>query len=174
MSNVTSAPKQPKKFALDIFSVLARLNKGELSLWSSFTPEEQKGFAPYVITRWLSGTKSALQLIYVNEFVNANVFSFTPGNGFKLNHNELLCKLMAVCGDKVSKRFVWKPEPKKNSSGMSSLALQVIGDYFEYSQREAIATYHLLSREDVLELANELGYQDDELKKLKKELSSKR
>jgi hypothetical protein len=154
--------KKKKSFALDIFKILGDLNEGNLNVWQQLTPEEQKSFSPYVIARWMSGTNDAKQLFLVNELVNIPLFSLAK------EHMELLAKLLACCGTKKKgKRFFWVAAPKKdNSSG-----LEVVKEYFGYSSREAREQYHLLSQDDIIEMAEELGYQQDELKKLKKDLT---
>jgi hypothetical protein len=43
-------------------------------------------------------------------------------------------------------------------------------DYYGYSEREAESNLTLLSHDDVIELAEELGFQKEEMKKLKAEL----
>jgi hypothetical protein len=160
---------EKKAFKLDIFSILSRLNKSELDLWNTLSEEEQKGFSAYVITRWMSGTKDAYQLTIIDEFVNNHLFNLGTKDGFKIDHTELFCKLLACCGLNDSRRFVWKPESKK-SGKMSSMALDIVKEYYDFSEREAKQSLPLLSSEDVIQLAEELGYQVDEIKKLKKEL----
>jgi ketosteroid isomerase-like protein len=50
------------------------------------------------------------------------------------------------------------------------MALDIVKEYYDFSEREAKQSLPLLSSEDVIQLAEELGYQVDEIKKLKKEL----
>ena len=154
---------KPKAFKLDIFSVLTKLNSGDLHVYNGLTPEERKGFSAYVITRWLSGTNNSHQLILINELVNSVLFKLG-------NHPELLAKLMACCGTKSYQRFNWIAEAKKGSKSQP-LSLSVIEEYFEYTTREAKYQLPLISKQDIVEMAEELGWQADELKKLKKECS---
>lgn len=152
-----------KKFALDIFAVLDKLNQGDLHLWEKLTEEERKGFSPYIVTRWLSGTSDPMQIIFVNELVNSQIFQLGP------SHTELICKLMACCGNRKRQRFQWIADSKGGKKS-SSLALEVLKEYYEYSTREAKEALDVLSSADIYELAEEIGWQPDELKKLKKEL----
>jgi hypothetical protein len=154
-------PVVKKKFALDIFSILGKLNKGDLTVWDSLSEEERKGFSPLIISRWMSGTNDPLQIILLNEFVNKQIFKLDK------DHPELMCKLIACCGT-GSKRVVWIGESKKKKS--SSTALDVVKEYYDYTTHEALSELPLLSNDDIIELAEELGYQVDEIKKLKKEL----
>jgi len=154
-------PVVKKKFALDIFSILGKLNKGDLTIWDSLSEEERKGFSPLIISRWMSGTNDPLQIILLNEFVNKHIFKLDK------DHPELMCKLIACCGT-GSKRVVWIGDSKKKKS--SSMALDVVKEYYDYTTHEALSELPLLSNDDIIELAEELGYQVDEIKKLKKEL----
>lgn len=157
-----SKPVKKKSFALDIFSILGKLNKGDLTVWESLSEEERKGFSPLIISRWMSGTSDPLQIILLNEFVNKHIFKLDK------DHPELMCKLLACCGT-GSKRNVWIADSKKHKS--SSMALEIIKEYYDYTTHEALSELPLLSNDDIIELAESLGYQTDEIKKLKKELS---
>lgn len=154
---------EKKKFAIDIFSILDKLNQGDLHLWEKLSDEERKGFSAYIITRWMSGTSDPMQIIFVNELVNSQLFQLGP------NHTELVCKLLACCGNRKRQRFSWIADSKGGKKG-SSLALEVIKEFYDYSTREAKEVVGLLSNDDIYELADDLGWQPDELKKLKKEL----
>ena len=153
-----------KKFALDIHSLLSRLDKGDLHVYETLSEEEKKGLSPFILSQWMFGTNNKLQVILLNELVNPYVFSLTK------NHTELLVKLMACCGVKAGRRFSWVPMPK-SSKKEPKLALQVVMEAYEFSEREARGNMHLLSNEDVLLLAEEeLGWEKAEIAKLKKEL----
>lgn len=164
-------PTKKPEFKLDIFSILAKLDAKDLHVWEQLSEVEQKGFSSFIITRWMSGTSDPLQVMYVNELVNSLLFKFSKDAGFKLDHEELYCKLLACCGSKRSRRFSWIPEAKKTNK-ISNLALSVIKDYYEYSTREALSTLDLLSPADIYELAEDLGWQQADLKKLKKEIGA--
>lgn len=146
---------------VDIFKLLDRLSLGEKDVFSSFTPEEQKTIAPLVIMRWLSCTSSPGQILKLNYFVNHLVFVFAK-------HPDLLMKLMACCTDKRSTRYTWLGV--KKSGGSKKLSVQVIQAYYNYSSREAVQYLPLLTKEDILGMAEQLGWDKPEIVKLKKEL----
>lgn len=166
-----SSPVEKKEFKLDIFALISRLNKSELGLWDTLSEEERKGFSTYIVTRWMSGTKDQLQIILLDEFVNSALFNLGTKQGFQLDHNELLCKLLACCGMDDNRRFTWVPESKKGSN--KPMTLDIVKEYYGFTTREAKSQIPLLSGEDVIELAEELGYQVDEIKLLKKEVGIK-
>lgn len=153
------------KFKLDIFSILGKLNSGDLNVWDSLSEEERKGFSPYIITRWMSGTNDPSQIMLLNELVNINLFG--PLN----KKPEIMCKLLACCGTgQPNKRFFWIAESKKQKTTGSTI-LEVVKEYFDCTTKEA--KYHMtfLEDDDIIDMATNLGYQADEIKSLKKELS---
>lgn len=158
----TSTVKPPKKFALDIFSILSKLNAKDLTVWDNLSDEERKGFSPYIIARWMSGTNDPMQIILLNELVNPNIFSKTG------QRTDIMCKLLAICGTGQSKRFKWIPESKKAKK--KDVSLEIVKEYYDITTAEALHYITTLDNSDVLEMAEELGYQQDELKKLKKDL----
>lgn len=157
--------QEKKKFALDIFTVMSKLSSGNLHVWESLSLEEQKALSPLVTMRWMTGTNDLRQIIMMNEFVN--VFAFNIGG----NHKELMVKLLAVASSKQNQRYSWIGAKKKDASSKDTLGIQVLKETYEYSTKEAKEVYHLLQKDDIMLLAERLGWQPDELKKLKKELS---
>lgn len=155
--------KKAPSYKLDIFSVLDKLNQRDLHVWGKLSEEERKGFSGFIIARWMSGSSDPVQIVYVNELVNSLVFQIGP------NHTELICKLLACCGNEKRQRFQWIADSKSVKKG-SRLALEVVKEFYDYSTREAKLTISLLNVEDIYEMAEDLGWQNEELKKLKKEL----
>jgi hypothetical protein len=153
----------PKSFKLDIFSILNKLNSGNKQIWENLSDEEKKGFSAFIITRWMSGTSDALTILLLNEFVNPYIFTLDK-------HPELLAKLLACCGNGQSnRRFNWIKDSIKEKT--HSLSISLIKEYFSYSTKEAKDCIKLLSKDDLLEMAESLGWQNDDIKKLKKELA---
>lgn len=149
-----------KDYKLDIFELLSKLNKGNLHIWETLTLEQQKAFAPMVVTRWMSGYKDRWQNIMLDEFVNPYIWDLSK-------HPELLMKLLACCGTNNSGRAEWIA---LKSTKKSTLILELVMDYFSYTESEAYGIIDILTKDDYLEMAEELGYQKEDLTKLKKEL----
>lgn len=149
---------------LDIFRVLDAVNAKDITFFEKLTEEEAKAFVPFVVTRWMSGTSSAGQVYLITEFLNPYAFSLG-------NHKQLLWYLMTICNVGKKQRYVWNPLPgKKNTS--KPTATRVIKEYYNYSTTDAVEVLPMLSREDLLSMAEELGWQPDEISKLKKEVKS--
>jgi hypothetical protein len=149
-----------KCFSLDIFKLLNDIdNPKSGDLYTTMSDDERKGFAPLVVMRWMSGTSDERQIILLNEFVNPYVFSLGK-------HPHLLMQLLQTASSKTSKRYVWLGIKSKKKLVE---AYRVIQEYFELSTREA-KTYSLPPVEELIKMAEELGWQKDEIAKLQKEL----
>lgn len=143
-----------------IFQVLSAIDKGT-SLFDDMTDEDLKGYHPYVLTRWLAGSNNPSMIVYLNELVNVH------NNGLH-KHKRLLFRLMQTTrGSNV--RAKWMAPPAKTKR--ESIAVKVIQESLSCSKREAASYLDSLSAETILDEAERLGWQKDELKKLKQELA---
>jgi hypothetical protein len=156
------ATTKSKEFKLDIFKFLTQLNSGDLHIWETLNEEQRNSVSAYVVSQWMYGTNNDMQIILNNELVNPFIWSFSK------RHPEILVKLLACVGDGSRSRFKWIPMPKAKKD--NRLRIQVIMEYYDYSEREAISNNHLLSNEIILQYAEELGWTKEELTKLKKEI----
>jgi hypothetical protein len=154
-----------KKHKLDIFQVLNKLSTKDREYYRSLTEDEQKALAPLVVMRWLSGTRDARQILFLNELVNPFVFNMNT-------HKELLVDLMTVSTSGRSQRYAWNKAKSKKSAGASK-AVEVISEYFKYSSTHAAEALPLLSTEDIIQFAEKLGKQPDDIKTIKKELKNR-
>jgi predicted house-cleaning noncanonical NTP pyrophosphatase (MazG superfamily) len=148
------------KFSLDIFKVLSDIDRGDLTLYRKLSDDEKKGFPPLVVMRWMTGTSDQAQIVSLNTF--ANRFIFPLGK-----HPELLAQLLSACSSKQQRRYGWlgiKSGKKK------TLSRQAVQEYLEYSSQEMRKLEELPPDDEIIEMAEALGWQKDEIAKLKKEL----
>ena len=149
-----------KKFALDIFDLLRRINDpNSKDIYLTLSEEQQKAISPLVVMRWLSGTKDQRQIIALNTFANKFIFPLAK-------HPHLQMQLLQACSSKTNGRGSWlgiKGGVKTN------LRNEVLADYFDYSINEIRALTVFPSDEEIVMMAEELGWQKDEIAKLKKE-----
>lgn len=148
-------------FKLDIFRLLSDIDRGDYTLYRSLTEEERKGFAPLVVMRWMSGTSDESQIMALNQF--ANRFTFPLGK-----HPELLMQVLSACSSKKQRRYNWigvKGGKKK------SLATDVVQEYFDYSSQEMRKLDEFPPASEIMEMAESLGWQKEDIAKLKKELA---
>lgn len=150
-------------YKLDIFDLLNRLNSTKSAdIYTGLSEDERKGFAPLVVMRWMSGTSDERQIMMLNEFVNPHIFALGK-------HPHLLMRCLQASSSKVNRRYAWYPI---KSSKKSALTVQVIREYFGISTREA-EKYIIPPANELIQMAEELGWEKDTLKKLQKELTTK-
>lgn len=149
---------------LDIFEVLAQADLKSRSFYQSLSEEQQKDLQPYVVTRWLSGTSSARQVVFINELVNPFLFV----NHIQKNHKHLLWQLMTIATSGKKQRYVWNKLLSRATSSKPTSA-KLIASYYGYSMKEANEALLCLSGDDVLDLAVDVGLQPDDLAKIRKE-----
>lgn len=145
---------------LDIQDVLAHIDRGDYEFFDNLTDEQVKGLSPYVILMWMSGTRSKLQLKLLNRMLNP--YAFNLGQ-----HPRLLYKLAIASSDGKATKYSFKPRKKRYKS--KSTTVKVITAYYGCSVKDANDYIELLDCDAVIALAEELGEQDDVMKKIKAE-----
>ena len=146
---------------LDIFRVLKNADLKNVDFFGKLTEEEQKAFQPFLVARWLSGTYSARQIYFINEIVNSLVFSLP-------NHKQLLWQLLTICTSGKQQRYIWNKLPSKVSTARP-FSTKVVADYYQYSLKKASDAIKCLKGQDILDMADTLGLQPDEITKIEKE-----
>lgn len=154
-----------EKRKLDIFQLLNQLSKNDVSGYHSLSEQEKKEVLPLIVMRWMSGTSDERQIIFLNELVNPFVFPF-------YKHKDLMVDLLAICGPGQSRRYTWNKALSKKKSSHPK-AIEAIKEYFHYNTVDANEAFQLLSPDDILDYAHQLGWQADDISKLKKELKDK-
>lgn len=157
MSTQTKATKNK----LDIFGLLSKVSTKDAHYFARLSVEHQKAFQPYVVQRWLSGTNNPGQIVFLNEVANPYVFSL-------YQHKQLLYQLFTVCTDGTPKKYNWI---KPHKATKQPLTVEVICQYFCYGVKEAKDLIPILSKQQIIQYAEQLGYDKDKLTKLKKEMS---
>ena len=151
-----------KNHKLDIFKVLDNISKKNILYYKNLTDEEKKSLQPLVVMRWLSGTSSARQVYFLNELVNPFVFPLAK-------HKELLSDLMTVCSPGRQQRYYWNKTKSTKGLKMPN-AVGVIRDFFGYNSTDANDALPLLTNENIIDIAEQMGRQPDDIKAIKKEL----
>lgn len=151
------------KRALDIFKLFDKINAGDFEFYDKLSAEEKKEFSALIFMRWLSGTSDSCQVVMLNNLVNEFVFNLGK-------HPALLSKLLVVSTTRRQKRYQWI---KANTKAVKcDERCKILNSRYGLSTREARQMLELLKTEDYLEIAAELGYQKDELEKLRKECNA--
>jgi len=148
-------------FKLDIFKLLGLIhNPKSGDIYESLTDDEKKGFAPLVAMTWMAGTKDERQLMALAHFANPYIFSLGK-------HPHLLMQLLQACSSKTGGRNFWLSQ--KAGSKRNPLTREVIKSYLGYSTRELNLLTTLPPEDEVISMTEELGWQKEEISKLKKE-----
>lgn len=150
--------------ALDIFRVLGAADKKQADFYAKLTDDERKEFQPFLVTRWMSGTPNPSQVCLLNEFVNPYAFSLT-------SHKQLLWQLLTICTSGKSQRYVWNKLPSKRETGRPN-AVKAVKEYFGYSTKDALDAMEILTRSQILDFAEQLGWQPDDIAKIRREIKA--
>lgn len=143
--------------SFDLFEGLSALSARDKGWFDSLSPEGQKAAAPIVIARWMTGTSDPAQLIRLNTFVNPYLVGGCADKS-------ALFKLLAIAATGKTRRYNWIKAPGTKAKKHS---IEVIKEYYECSTREAVT--YVVSSDDLVEMAEALGWDKDEITKLKKE-----
>jgi len=146
------------KSDFDLFAGLAALGRKDLSWFESLSEAGQKAAAPFVMMRWMTGTSDQSQILRLNSFVNPYVFAGSADKG-------QLFKLLAATATGRNARYAWLKGPTTKAKRLS---IEVISQFYECSSREA-GTY-VVDADSLIEMAEQLGWEKDEIAKLKKEI----
>jgi hypothetical protein len=84
-------------------------------------------------------------------------------------HKELMLKLLAVCSNGQRKRYQWV-NYKGTGAKKQKLAIKLLSEHLNVSDREAEDSLRLYSLEELIEAAESEGWQKDEIKELQKEM----
>ena len=143
---------------LDVFECLRQIDAKNIEFYDKLPTTSQKGFYPVVVTRWVYGSPHNLQIMLLNEAVNP--YMFVLGK-----HPGLLFKLLTTTTVAKTK-YKWKAKHQETSRPVS---IKIIADYYNISKREAKLHLNNFTVDDLTEMCNDMGYQIEEIKKLKLE-----
>ncbi len=155
-----------KQYKLDLFKLLSNISKNNAKYYETLSEEEIKEISPLVIMRWLSGSNDLRQITFLNELVNPFVFSLAK------NHKKLLIRLMTLCTSGKDRRYKFNRVKSKKNTKMPK-AVAVIKQIFGYNTLQALEVLPMISNEDILSFAEQLGRQKPEITIIKKEIKTR-
>ena len=155
-----------KQYKLDLFNeVLPNLSRKNEKFYKSLTEEQAKEISPLILMRWMSGTNDARQIYFLNELVNP--FVFTLGK-----HKELLVDLITLCASGREQRYKFNKVKSKKIS-KTPKTVNIIKEFFDYNTIDALEVLPIISNDDILSFAEQLGSQPPEISAIKKELKTR-
>jgi hypothetical protein len=147
---------------LDLWKdVLPKIMAGDINWVNSLSNNDAKGVASFIVMRTLSNAKgkdAVYALLATNEVANKNFFYLSK-------HPKLQLMLLCLCATQ-SRRFY--PGNYKNEKNMIYEFMRKI--YPLWKDDEIETFLKLASESEIIELAEDFGMQDDDIKKLKKAL----
>lgn len=141
---------------VDIFDQLNKIDNFEIEAIND--EKFYKEFNPYMINKWMAATTNANRVLLVNSILNPMIF--------QLNSDKRLMYYLACCVSNGEERYSWVKRPKNAPDPV----LKLISEYYGISYREAKQSLILLSKDDILEMATDMGLDNSEVKKIKKHL----
>ena len=160
-----------RTFKLDLSSLLKALDTRNYNFYSTLTDDEKKGFAGIVAMRYLSNVSDKNRelceyyLQIVNDAANKHFW-----NSEIQKHPELQYLILANCGIGTSQFHQWIKGPTKKKQNKVMLMLKEF--YPTANENELQLFFDINSNEQILDIANMLGYQFDTIKEIKKELKN--
>lgn len=148
--------KTKTKYKINIFDLLRRADAGEIDYYDSLTEEEKKGFQPWLVQRWISSKK--LQL--TNEITNPLIGNIPP---------ELSWRLFCAIGVSGTKGYKF-PITGRASTLKSDILLGLIAQHYRISRKLAKEYLPLLSKDDIINIAEAEGLDNGEIKKIRERL----
>jgi hypothetical protein len=118
---------------LDLFEVLAALDKKDYGYYDRLSPEQQKKFVPFMMIKWMSAIKgsegaSRYYVMSTNEYANKYLF-----NEYVQKHPKLQWQMLCAASPGIGKQFhQWIPQIKEKVSLLREPAVQKdIKDYYK-------------------------------------------
>lgn len=147
---------------ITILDILNRIDAKDKNFYDDLPETVQKAEHPLVLMKWMAGTTDPMKTTMLNEVVNPYVFNLHK-------HKPLVMKLLTICADGHRTRYKWTKLKKGGTSKYPTLT-GIIKRVFEYNTKHAIDALPLLTDEQLLEYADHLGFQKDEMRNVKKEI----
>jgi len=166
--------KKKKKFKIDLFELLSALDQRDFDFYTTLTNEQKKAFAGIVAMRWMSCVPDynkelcEYHIIVVNDCANVHFW-----NSEMQKHPYLQYLLLAVCGLGIKQRHEWiKGLLNKNKT--KSKIRELIKKYYPTANNNEIDMFlSMNNQDDIINLAKQLGYQNEQIKELQIELKGK-
>lgn len=153
------AAKPSPSRTVNIFDTLKRIDQRQEDYYDGMMETDQKQLHPLVMTRWMSGTSDPAVIQMLN--LTNNKFNFILAA-----HKPLLMRMLLLSASGSSRRYQWLSKTKDTSQNRS---LKVLVEYYNCSQRESEMYVKMHTMDELVQMAEHVGWQDDEIKALMKE-----
>ena len=141
----------------DLFGTLKLINTSTLGVYETIPDEDKSKASPFLIMKYLSGVSDRRQVVMLAQYVNPIIFT-CQDKGF-------LFDVMAASTSGRQTNVKWPGVMKTAASKYDA----VVARFFDCSIREAKTMTEFYTKEEIIQMAEDLGMDDDEIKKLKKD-----
>lgn len=148
---------------LDMFKrVLPAIDTRNKQFYEQLTEEEQKGFAAWLVMRYLSSAESATPeiiehyLIMTNELVNTNFSELK-------NHPELMWKLMSIVGVGKSVKHPYVAPGKGKKKKQNAFKAWLHEQYNHLSEQEIDLWFSNITREQARDILEQYQIKDKDV-----------
>lgn len=148
---------------MTIFDILRNITYDNKSFLDNVSEEDLKVFNPYIILMMLCGAKCDRDYhVYTcAEYMNKYIFSLR-------DHPKLLYKLF--CATNATHNYTYYEFIKNENIHPMPYTIAAIKEYYQYTDKQALDVLNIFDINDIMQLADNLGYSDKQINKLKKEL----
>lgn len=129
----TPIDEKIEKQDIDLFEVLAALDRKDYGYYDKLSPEQQKKIVPFMLVKWMSAVKASegIQRYYimsVNEYANKYLFS-----EYVQKHPKLQWLMLCASSPGLGKQFhQWVPQLKEKVSELrESASLKDTKEYYK-------------------------------------------
>lgn len=157
-----------KERKLDLFELIRRAENRDFSYYDSLSEEEQKEFQPWVAMRFMSSAPNenfqhASALLMTDVVLNADFTLISKDKAF-------FYRLMCVAGGGEPKRhsMIRPPSSKMKPQIVNELFAELIEEPMTASEIDTFMKINNISTKDLLEVAEDMGWDRDKIKLLKK------
>lgn len=156
-----------KSFKVDIFKTLTAIDRNNRDYYNNLSDEEKKGIALVVAMRWASAVESDEKQYPLIANMVANI-------GFHdlYKHPELQWLCLSLIGDGKPRRHKWIKSSKKTNIKSPKLYDLLRKKYPLASIGELEMMNEILTIDDIKSVAEDYGYQDQDIKDLVKEIKA--
>lgn len=143
---------------MQIFEHLKQIiKKDNLNYYDNLSDGDKKSFSSFMIQRFLSMNKNWIELV---NFINKYVFTLKDRHYYKL-----MCLLIPN-----QDRTFYKYIKNENKKDYNDKVIDSLIDFYKIPKRQAKEYYDIMDNEQLYNLVSKYGYQEKDLKKIKKSL----
>lgn len=147
----------------DVFRLLSEIDSKNIEFYDTVDDSDKKDIVPVLLSRWTADSSSVYGILVNNEYVNPYTYPL-------YKHPSLLWKLLTLTGAGRPRRHKWVKRSKHTNKPIS---VEIIKQFHGMSTIQAEQSVDLLTYDQLVDMAYNLGYQTAELTKLSKEHNGK-